>query len=194
MIRTMFLETGQRADFNTTKGNHSKYFLQPCPCLVDQRNFLDGPDPHQHVLLRSVVCAVAHLSCHSCYNKFTSNLPLYVKEKINPHYLYRAQPYNNPINYSAQQSVNVEQFTNSPIIKYSGLGLMYGVVSTPQTNLVFQETLQKTSYTLATPNVSRQILRGRVLSPQIVGQLFSLGYMMDGHELSVQSIPLKIPL
>lgn len=39
----------------------------------------------------------------------------------------------------------MEQFTNNPITKYSDLGLTYGVVSTPQTNLVFQEIHQEAS-------------------------------------------------
>ena len=87
----------------------------------------------QHNTQGTWVPSASFLSHHFCHNRSNSHLPLHVKEMINQRQMYYAQPYDNSINYSLQQSVNTEYFTNSPITRDCDSGQTSAVVSMLQT-------------------------------------------------------------
>lgn len=98
--------------------------------MANQRNSQSDINVNHSAMHRECGCpSASFISHHFCH----SRLPLHVKEMINQHQMYYAQPYNNSINYSVQQSVNTEYFTNSPIMRDCDSGQTSAVVSTLQT-------------------------------------------------------------
>ena len=102
--------------------------------MANQRNSQSDINVSHSTTHRERGCpSASFLSHHFCHNRSNSHLPLHVKEMINQHQMYFAQPYDNSINYSVQQSVNTEYFTNSPITRDCDSGQTSAVVSMLQT-------------------------------------------------------------